>query len=94
MSGHVEEHPNRYMLEVPMLIYASPSWREKHPDKWQAIQAAVDRPYMTDDMIHTLLDLLDIRTPEYAPARSLVNPAFNAQRPRIVQGKDYDRDMK
>ena len=94
MSGHVEEHPNRYMLEVPLIIYASPAWREHHPDKRQAIEAAVNRPYMTDDMIHTLLDLLDIRTPEFDPTRSIVNPAYNEKRPRIVQGQDYDRAMK
>ena len=94
MSGHVEEHPNRYMLEVPFIIYASPAWRAKHPEKWAAIKAATGRPYMSDDLIHTLLDLLDIRTPEYDPKRSVVNPAYDAGRPRIVQGQDYDRTMK
>ena len=94
VSGHVEEHPNRYMLEVPLLIYGSPAWRAAHPEKWQAILAATSRPYMTDDMIHTLLDLLDIRTPEFNPQKSLVNPAFDATRPRVVQGRDYDRAMK
>lgn len=94
MSGHVQEHPNRYMLEVPFLVYASPSWRAKHTDKWQAIKAATERPYMTDDLIHTLLDVLDIRTPEYDPTKSVVNPAYKEKRPRIVQGRDYDRSMK
>ena len=94
MSGHVQEHPNRYMLEVPFLVYASPSWRAKHTDKWQAIKAATERPYMTDDLIHTLLDVLDIRTPEYDPTKSVVNPAYKEKRPRIVQGRDYDQSMK
>lgn len=94
MSGHVEEHPNRYMLEVPLIIYGSPAWRASHPQVWQQICAAVQRPYMTDDMIHTLLDLLGIRTPEYNATKSLINPAYNAHRARIVQGMDYDREMK
>ena len=94
VSGHIEEHPNRYMLEVPLVMYASPTWKKRHPEKWQAIQEAVNRPYMTDDMIHTLLDLLDIKTPEYDPTRSLVNAAYHEKRPRIVQGKDYDAAMK
>ena len=94
MSGHVEEHPNRYMLEVPLIIYGSPAWRAAHPEKWQQICVAVQRSYMTDDMIHTLLDLFDIRTPEYDASKSLVNAAFKVHRTRIVQGVDYDRTMK
>ena len=93
-AGHVEENPNRQQLEVPLVFWASPAYRQKHPEKWQAICAAVDRPYMTDDMIHTLLDILDIRTPEYNPAKSVINPAFAADRKRIVRGRDYDADMK
>jgi len=93
-AGHVEENPNRQQLEVPLVFWASPAYRQKHPEKWQAICAAVDRPYMTDDMIHTLLDILGIRTPEYNPAKSVINPAFAADRKRIVRGRDYDADMK
>lgn len=94
LAGHVEEHPSRYMLEVPLIIYGSPAWRETHPEKWQQICAAVQKPYMTDDMIHTLLNLLDIRTPEYDATKSLIDPSYNMQRARIVQGRDYDRAMK
>lgn len=94
LAGHVEEHPSRYMLEVPLIIYGSPAWRETHPEKWQQICAAVQKPYMTDDMIHTLLNLLDIRTPEYDATKSLIDPSYKMQRARIVQGRDYDRAMK
>ena len=93
-SGHVEEHPTKATCEVPLLIWASPAYRAHHPEKWQAICAATQRPYMTDDLLHTLLDLLDIRTPEYDPAKSVINPAFDATRRRIVHGIDYDAELK
>lgn len=93
-AGHVEENPNHYMLEVPMIIWASEQFKAKYPEKWAAIRSAVNRPYMTDDMIHTILDLADIRTVEYNPAKSLVNPGFDAGRQRMVLGKDYDTDLK
>lgn len=93
-AGHVEENPNHYTLEVPMVIWASEKFKTRYPEKWAAIRAAVDRPYMTDDMIHTILDLADIRTPEFNPAKSLVNPAFDAARVRMVQGKDYDTEIR
>lgn len=93
-SGHVEEHPTKETLEVPMIFWASPAYKAHHPDKWQALQAAVNRPYMTDDFIHTLLDLLDIRTPEYDPGKSVINPSFQLRLHRMVQGHDYDTEMK
>ncbi len=93
-AGHVEENPNHYTLEVPMVIWASEKFRARYPEKWAAIRSAVDRPYMTDDMIHTILDLADIRTREFDPAKSLVNPAFDAARVRMVQGKDYDTEIR
>ena len=49
---------------------------------------------MTDDMSHTLLDLLNIRTPEYVASKSLVNAEFKVHRTRIIQGMDYDHAMK
>lgn len=93
-SGHVEEHPTKETLEVPMIFWAAPAYRAHHPEKWQALQAAVNRPYMTDDFIHTLLDLLDIRTPEYDAKKSVINPAFVPRPHRMVQGHDYDTEMK
>ena len=50
--------------------------------------------YMTDDMIHTVMDLADIKTAEFDPTRSIVNDKFNAQRPRIFDGMDYDTEIK
>jgi len=82
------------MLEIPMIIWASDKFKEKYPEKWQRIQAAVNRPYMTDDMIYTVLDLADIKTPEFNPAKSIVNPGFDATRKRMNQGRDYDTQIK
>ncbi len=93
-AGHVEENPTRPTCDVPLIFWASPAYRAHHPEKWQVICAAVNRPYMTDDMIHTLLDLLDIRTPEYNPAKSVINAAFDAARHRVVHGKDYDTEIR
>ncbi len=93
-AGHVEENPSHYMLEVPLVIWASSAYKAHHPEVWAAIQAAVDRPYMTDDMIHTILQLAGIRTLEYNSAKSIISPNFVASRPRMVQGRDYDRQLR
>ena len=93
-AGHVEENPNHQQLEVPLIFWASPSYKARHPEKWQAICAAVNQPYMTDDMIHTIMDLLNIRSAEFNPAKSVINPAFDSSRKRMVRGRDYDAEMK
>lgn len=49
---------------------------------------------MTDDMIHTVLDLAGIRTLEYNSAKSLISPNFDMSRQRMVQGRDYDRQIR
>lgn len=93
-TGHIEENPSRHMIEIPVIIWASDKFKELHPEKWAAIQQAVNNPYMTDDMIHTMLDIVDIQTADYDPARSIINKRFNHDRPRIFDDKDYDREIK
>ena len=93
VAGHIEENPSRHMIEIPVIMWASPSFKAKYPEKWAAIQAAANRPYMTDDMIHTILDLAEIHTPEYNPEKSIVNDAFDASRPRIFNDLNYDTQI-
>ncbi len=93
-AGHIEENANRHMIEVPLIFWASDKFKVKYPDKWAQILSCTDRPYMTDDMIHTVLDLVDIATEDYEPGRSIVNSEFNPERIRIFDGADYDREIK
>ncbi|WP_196599580.1 phosphoethanolamine transferase [Pectinatus frisingensis] len=92
-NGHVEENINHYMLEIPVIMWASASFRQQYPKKWLAIQKSVNEPYMTDDMIHTVLDIADIKTNEYDSSRSIINSNFNKDRRRMVDGRDYDTEI-
>lgn len=94
MSGHIEENPTHHMIEIPVIIWASDKFKAKYPEKWSKIKAAVNRPYMTDDMIHTVMDIADIKTAEFDPTRSIINAKFNDKRPRIFDGMDYDKEIK
>lgn len=93
-AGHIEENPSRHMIEIPVIMWASNKFKEKYPEKWAAIQAAVNRPYMTDDMIYTVMDLIDVKTAEFDPAKSIINAQFNASRPRIFNGLNYDTQIR
>ena len=93
INGHIEENPSRHMIEVPLIMWASEKFKQNHPEKWELIQTAVHNPYMTDDMIHTVLDIADIGTVDYDPERSIINREFNRYRPRFFDDKDYDNEI-
>lgn len=87
--GHYEGRGTRYMMEIPMVVWTSSIFKEKHAELEKRIAAAVQRPYMTDDMIHTLMDLAGVETPEYDAGKSIINASFDAGRPRWFAGKLY-----
>lgn len=94
LKGHSDDNATKTMLEIPFIIYTTEQFRQKYPELNARIASSVNRPYMTDDMIHTILDIMDIKTADYQPTRSLINPDFNAERKRMFLDKDYDTDMK
>ena len=91
--GHGEDNLSKYTVEIPFLIYVSDKFIENYPDKVEKIKESVSRPYMTDDVIHTILDISDIETTEYDPTRSVINDKY-ISRDRMLHGKSYDNYWK
>ena len=94
IAGHLEENPDRHMIEIPVIFWASKTFRDKYLEKWEAIEEAADRPYRTDDMIHTLMEIADIKTVEWKQEKSVINEAFDASRPRFFGEENYDTQIK
>lgn len=90
IAGHGDIDINRRMVEIPMVVYASGKFGRTYPQLTQRIRQSAGRPFMTDDMIHMLLDLLDIRTKEYQPQLSVINSRYDASRIRYF-GKNVYR---
>ncbi len=85
----------RYQFQVPFMIWMSESYRERHRDIVFRIRKATDRPYISDDLPHLLLDLAGIRVPWYDPSRSVINDRFTPRRRILRTGPyDYDRLME
>ncbi|WP_297988809.1 sulfatase-like hydrolase/transferase [uncultured Campylobacter sp.] len=83
---------NRFTLEIPLIFMASDKFKEQNADLWARIAAAKDRPFLNDDLIHAITEILEMtELPEFDPARSVINADFNASRPRIIEGVDYDK---
>lgn len=83
---------NRFTLEIPLIFMASDKFKEQNADLWARIAAAKDKPFLNDDLIHAIAEILEMTDlPEYDPTRSVINADFNASRPRIIEGVDYDK---
>ncbi|WQU24599.1 sulfatase-like hydrolase/transferase [Helicobacter pylori] len=71
-------------LEIPFMIYISDIFKEKHPEKVKLIKNALNKPFMSDDLIHSLLPLVGIHTKDEVESKNLFSPQFDAQRKRIT----------
>lgn len=80
-------------LEIPFMIYVSDIFKEKHPEKVKLIKNALNKPFMSDDLIHSLLPLVGIHTKDEVESKNLFSPKFDAQRKRAVcyGSMNYDR---
>lgn len=86
----------KYQFEVPFMIWMSDRYKENHPDMVSRIERSVNRPYMTDDLPHLMLDLAGIECEWFDPARSVINDQFDASRKRLLldSRQDYDAIMR
>ena len=90
-AAEIDYRLARNEMEIPFWIWGSPKYRENHPYGWAAIEAAKDRPMMTDVLPHLLLYLGGIATPLYRSEYNVISPKYNMKRPRILKGvTDYN----
>ncbi len=75
-----------YGVEIPFIVYVTDIFKQKHPDKVKAIAGAVDKPFMADDLIHSLLPLVGIHTKDNLESKNLFSPQFDTKRKRIYCG--------
>lgn len=98
VEGRLYQDPTapqaRQEFEVPLWIWTSEKYRERHPDITDRIRQAANRPFMTDALPQLLLDLAGIRCRWYRPE---ANPLSDKYRPGpriIARSKNYDLLMK
>jgi len=90
-SAEIDYRLARNEMEIPFWVWGSPQYRERHPYGWMAIQAAKNRPLMTDVLPHLLLYLGGISTPLYREELNVISPKYDLKRPRILKGEtDYN----
>jgi heptose-I-phosphate ethanolaminephosphotransferase len=92
--GHTERVANRFMIEIPFLLWLSPEYESRNEQNVSAIVQNLDRAYMTDDLDHTLMELSGLSYEGLDSSRSLANLGFDPNRKRTYAGLDYDRYWK
>ena len=89
IAGHDDLDTNNQKVEIPMLVYMSKTFQKNYPYITNRIRLSAHHPFMTDDMIHSILDLMEIQTKEYRPSLSIFNKQFNNKRKRICAERLY-----
>ncbi|WP_163532018.1 phosphoethanolamine transferase [Helicobacter suis] len=83
-SGNTYGHKcSAYGVEIPFMIYVSEVFKQKHPEKLKLIAKAINKPFMSDDLIHSLLPLVGIHTKDNLESKNLFSPAFDTNRKRV-----------
>ncbi|WP_240333227.1 phosphoethanolamine transferase [Helicobacter suis] len=83
-SGSTYGHKcSAYGVEIPFMIYVSDVFKQKHPEKLKLIAKAINKPFMSDDLIHSLLPLVGIHTKDNLESKNLFSPAFDTNRKRV-----------
>ena len=92
--GHGPSNVSQYMVQIPLLVWVSDKYKEKRPENVERIKRALNRPFMTDNLSHAIIDMAGITTKQFEATKSVVNDAFT-ERPRIVtNGKKYEELRK
>ena len=86
-SGHAESSATKYMFEIPFIIW--PSQAAKKRKEMLKNKHILNRPYQTDNLIHTLLDMADVSHPYFDSTKSIISDSFITGN-RIMAGKSYD----
>ena len=49
-------------VKIPMFLYTSPVFLNKHPELYNRIRSTKNRPYRTDSVMYTIMDVAGIET--------------------------------
>ncbi len=88
--GRNEAAPLPSMYTVPFILWASPLWKNSHTQNYlQNLTTTLDRPYGSENLIHTWADLSGLHFDEFDATKSIINDNFK-EYPRLL-GDPYSK---
>ena len=88
LFGHQEKNCSKYMCEIPFILWVSDRYREAGRDMFRRLPEYLERPYSTEDVIHSISELSGLRYADLDTGRSLFSKNFAAKE-RIVNKIPY-----
>ena len=84
----------KYQYEIPMVLWCSDQFIQRHPNTMQNIRRAILRPFSSDNVPQLLMGLSNIYSSFYEPKKDVLSNQYHCGK-RIVQNTtDYDEVMK
>ena len=80
-----------YQVRVPLFIWTSNAFCEKHSDKAKRIKDSADKPIITSDLPHFLIDVADINTEHFNADQSFINDHYKQRNRIILNSEDYEK---
>ncbi len=71
---HSSPYPTYYQLRIPMFLWFSKQYKEKHVQEYLTAYQNKDKAITTNSIFPTLLDLAEIKSPYQKENISLINP--------------------
>lgn len=79
-------------VEIPFLVWVSDKYLALNPVKDSIINLNKHKPYISDDLFHSIMSLNGIQSKLFEEKRSIFNEEFEDTRKRILEdGRDYDK---
>lgn len=79
-----------YQVKVPLFIWTSQQFCEKHSDKAKRIKESADKPIITSDLPHFLIDVAGLSTERFSPEQSFINDQYEIRKRIILYSVDYE----
>jgi len=84
--GHYEDNISKPMYDIPFILWQSEAFKKNRPIRFRPY-----RKYMTDDLIHSIGHLANIKYDAYDAKRSIFS-IYYKNKTRFIQGDvDYDK---
>ena len=90
--GHDYTRVARHHVEIPFMIWTSEQFKSQRGEADRWMRSRVGMPYLSANLIHTLIDLMGISTPMHISSRSIIAEAFRPE-VRMVYGRNYDTEI-
>ena len=90
--GNAASQPSLdYQIRIPMFIWMSDNYIEQHPDTAHRVISHADKPCISDDTGHLLLDLAHESADLFDASRSVINNEYTTPKRIVLHSIDFDK---